>query len=62
MSHLIVRFLKDEDGATAVEYAILVGVVVVAIAGLLATFGEELGKFFNGMWTKIESETNITRE
>jgi len=35
----IKNFLKDEDGASAVEYAILVGLVAVAIAAGVQLLG-----------------------
>lgn len=34
----IVKFLKDEDGVTALEYAILAAAVVVLVTGLSGAF------------------------
>lgn len=34
------KFLADEDGASAVEYAILVGLIVLAVATAVSTLGD----------------------
>ncbi|QXG75635.1 Flp family type IVb pilin [Modestobacter sp. L9-4] len=41
--------LKDEKGASAVEYAMLVGVLAVVIIGALVLFGEKVTNLFNGI-------------
>lgn len=33
MLHCFIRFFKDENGATAVEYGLIVGVISAAIIG-----------------------------
>jgi pilus assembly protein Flp/PilA len=40
------QFLKDDSGATAIEYALLAGLIAVAIVGGAAILGTELGDFF----------------
>jgi len=39
MLNAIRRFVKEEDGASAAEYALLVGLITVAMAGVVITFG-----------------------
>ena len=39
MLHLLKDFIEDESGANAVEYAVIVGMVTVAIVGALASLG-----------------------
>ncbi len=53
MKNLFKRFVKEESGATMVEYAIMVALVaVVGIVGV--TFvGDEVGKAFNNVGTTI---------
>ena len=34
----LIQLIKDEEGATMAEYALLLGLVVVAIATTVATF------------------------
>ena len=38
----LVRFLKDEEGATMAEYALLLGLIVVAVASTIAIFRGQL--------------------
>lgn len=49
LSHL----RRDERGASAVEYAILVGIVGVAIAGGAHTFGTSLSTYFGGLMNTV---------
>ena len=38
----VVRFLKDEEGATAIEYGLLAALISVGIAGVGKLLGDEL--------------------
>ena len=40
------RLRKEEDGATAVEYGLMVGLIAAVIVGLVATLGGQLGDMF----------------
>ncbi len=40
-------FLKDESGATMVEYGLMVALIAVACVGIVATLGQNL----NGQFT-----------
>lgn len=42
----IVNFLKDEEGASAVEYGLIVGLIAVAVVVILGTMGGGLNKLF----------------
>jgi Flp pilus assembly pilin Flp len=51
------RFLQacaDEHGVTAVEYAAMLGLIVLVLLGSAALVGERT----NGMWSSIQ--TNLT--
>ena len=39
----LVSFLKDEEGASMAEYALLLGLITVAIATVMTTFGTKIG-------------------
>jgi pilus assembly protein Flp/PilA len=39
MRSLITRFLHDEEGATAIEYGIIAGLISIAIVGVLSGTG-----------------------
>jgi len=42
----IIRFLKDEEGASAVEYGLIVGLIAVAVVVVLGTMGGGLNTLF----------------
>lgn len=54
MKEQIVRFLKDEDGATAIEYGLIAGLIAVVIISALAILGDELKTAFTGISNAIK--------
>ena len=46
MFNLISRFLKDDSGATAIEYALIAALVSVAAVGALTVMGQTLNTMF----------------
>ena len=49
MSRLVLRFLKDNSGVTAIEYGLIAaGIAVVIIVAVQAT-GSSLNKTFNSV-------------
>lgn len=45
----IIKFLKDEEGASAVEYGLIVGLVAVAAVAVLLTMGGNLTSLFDAV-------------
>lgn len=45
----VMKFLKDEEGASAVEYGLIAGLIAVAIVAILVTIGPQL----SGVFTSI---------
>ena len=45
----LVRLLREEQGVTAIEYALLAALIVLVASGAIALMGGGA----NGMWTKI---------
>jgi pilus assembly protein Flp/PilA len=43
------RFLRDQSGATAIEYAIIASGVSVAIVGTVATLGTNVKGFYTSV-------------
>ncbi|MET3933129.1 Flp family type IVb pilin [Arthrobacter sp. OAP107] len=43
------RLTREETGATAVEYALMVGLIAVVLIGGLTVFGPQLSTFFSGL-------------
>jgi len=46
MTNIAKKFLKDESGATAIEYGLIAALVAVAIVGALTTLGSGLSTMF----------------
>jgi pilus assembly protein Flp/PilA len=42
MKSLIARFARDESGATAIEYGLIVALIAVVIIGAVTTLGTNL--------------------
>ncbi|MGA7576635.1 MAG: Flp family type IVb pilin [Desulfobaccales bacterium] len=51
----IKRFLKDESGATAVEYGLLVALIAVVIITAVTTLGTNLSAKFNTVASQVGS-------
>ena len=58
----VVQFLKrlerDERGATAVEYGLILALIFLALVGAVEAFGQETIE----MWTNISSEVQAARD
>lgn len=48
-------FLADDGGPTAVEYAVLLGLILVAIIGAIGTVGVGTGGLWSGNANAIDS-------
>jgi pilus assembly protein Flp/PilA len=49
MDRFFHRFVADENGATAIEYGLIVALVAVFIIGALGRVGTALGTKFNSV-------------
>jgi pilus assembly protein Flp/PilA len=47
MTKFTSRFLKDESGATAIEYGLIAALIAVVIAGAVGILGTKLSGVFN---------------
>ncbi|MEO1618079.1 MAG: Flp family type IVb pilin [Planctomycetota bacterium] len=52
-AHSVVEFLKEEDGPTAVEYAVMLALIVVVCLAAVGTIGTEANKKFEEVGTGI---------
>jgi pilus assembly protein Flp/PilA len=50
---LIKRFLEDEKGATAIEYALIAGIIGIGIVASLGTLKTGLNTIFNNVNTSL---------
>jgi len=55
MLNAIRRFVKEEEGASAAEYALLVGLITVAMAATVVAFGNAISGAINAATTAIAS-------
>jgi pilus assembly protein Flp/PilA len=53
MSKFLKAFVRDERGVSAMEYAILAGIIVVALTAVSASFTTGVGTMFSNLFTKI---------
>lgn len=53
MQNLISRFAKDEDGATAIEYGLIAGLIAVVIIGGLTLLGNNINAAFDNIANTI---------
>ncbi|MDE2202869.1 MAG: Flp family type IVb pilin [Burkholderiaceae bacterium] len=49
MKHAILRFIRDEQGATAIEYGLLAGLIAAAIVVAVTSVGSSLSGLFNSI-------------
>jgi pilus assembly protein Flp/PilA len=54
MTKLFNRFLKDESGATAIEYGLIAALVSVVIIGALTTLGGRLTATFTSVSNALQ--------
>ncbi|MDM9646951.1 Flp family type IVb pilin [Rhizobium sp. S163] len=57
MTKLVSRFLKDESGATAIEYGLIAALISVALITGATALGSKLNLMFNGLSNTIASKT-----
>lgn len=50
----ILHFLRDDHAATAVEYAVMLAMILMVTIGAIGTVGGEAG----GLWGGIEGDLN----
>ncbi len=51
------RFVKDEDGATAIEYGLIAALIAVVIIGAVTSVGTNLSTTFNTVATALSTTT-----
>ncbi|MCR9137124.1 MAG: Flp family type IVb pilin [Alphaproteobacteria bacterium] len=55
MTKTFARFLKDESGATAIEYGLIAALISVALIAGATLVGNELEDVFNEIGTQLKS-------
>jgi pilus assembly protein Flp/PilA len=54
MSYVILRFLRDDTGATAIEYALIAGGIAVVIVAAVNGLGTQVNSMFTGVSTALK--------
>jgi len=49
-----IRFLKDESGATAIEYGLIAALIAVVIVGGVTAVGTSLDALFNSVASELD--------
>jgi len=53
MKNLVARFVRDESGATAIEYGLIAALIAVVIIGAVELIGTNLSTTFSTVASKI---------
>jgi pilus assembly protein Flp/PilA len=48
-----IKFLRDEEGATAIEYALIAGLIAALLAVVLTDIGERIVVIFGNILTAL---------
>ena len=54
MAGFFIRFVKDDSGATAIEYGLIAGMIALVIVGALTTLGTRLTTKFTAVGTSLK--------
>jgi len=54
MKNLVSRFVKDESGATAIEYGLIAALIAVVIIGGVSAVGTNLSATFASLSTSLK--------
>ena len=57
MAPLLKRFLADQSGATAIEYALIAVLVAIAIIGAVTALGSSLKSIFDTVASTVNTAT-----
>ena len=60
MSKFVSRFMKDESGATAIEYGLLVALMGAVLIVCLSAFGPEMKEAFTRMGGQMATPPDVT--
>ena len=51
----VVTFLKQEDGPTAVEYAVMLALIIVVCLVAITTLGQQVNNTFSNVGNKLQA-------
>ncbi|MHB8115957.1 MAG: Flp family type IVb pilin [Acidithiobacillus ferrivorans] len=53
LKNAVARFVREEEGVTAIEYGLIAGLIAVVIIGTVTTVGTDLKKVFTSVITGL---------
>ncbi|WP_082819064.1 Flp family type IVb pilin [Cupriavidus nantongensis] len=53
MKRLIARFIKDERGATAIEYGLIAGLIALGVAVAASSLGTSISTGFTNLASRV---------
>jgi pilus assembly protein Flp/PilA len=53
LNNVVVRFLKNEDGPTAVEYAVMLALIIVVCITAITTLGSNANATFTSVGSAV---------
>ncbi len=56
MAKLVARFVKDESGATAIEYGLIAALIALAIVVGAGALGNSISDLFNRIADELDSQ------
>jgi len=59
MPKLVSRFMNNEDGASLVEYGMLVGLIAVVCVGAVTTLGTGINNVFGAINTSLTAAITV---
>lgn len=61
MKEQLIQFWNDEEGATAIEYGLIAGLIAVAIIGGVTLLGDQLSAIFTAISGRLtEAAADVT--
>ena len=58
LQNFVVDFVQREDGPTAVEYAVMLALIIVVCLGAITTLGQNANSTFTGVGNAIGSSSS----
>jgi len=51
----LIYFLKNEDGPTSVEYAVMLAMILMAVIVTITSFGQAQNQYWGGINTELQN-------
>ena len=58
LGQFVVNFVKAEDGPTAVEYAVMLALIIVVCIGAITTLGSNANKTFTNVANQLSTTSS----